>query len=207
MSNGLLVRVHADSVGAPHLERELAAAVAAGSPTTASFAVRFGRRDYATFSATVEDDPLTDGVGRRIQPLLATPVERESVDVLAAKPLEARSAYVTKGLLMTFPPRRDHESDVEDFLSEAQPMVEEEGGTTAWYALRMPTGEYGTFDVFPSSWARLRHLSGRVPRELLGRGRSMLAGIPSVHLLDVVAATPGIPRSAAFEDQRQDEVT
>jgi hypothetical protein len=193
MTDGVMVRVSAGAAEAPYLERELAAAVAAGSPTTASFAVRFGRGDYAAFAATATEDPVTDQVGRRIEPLLATPVLREAVDVLAVKPLCARSEVVTKGVLLTFNAKPDHEPAVEDFLSAARPIAEEEGGTTAWYALRMADGGFGIFDVFPSSLARLRHLTGRVPRELLTRGRSLLGGFPKVHLLDVVAATPGIP--------------
>src|SRR5690349_18426270 len=78
MSNGLLVRVQAGAAEAPYLERELAAAVAAGSPTSAAFAVRFRRGDYATFTPAAGDDPVTSEVGHRIEPLLATPVEREA---------------------------------------------------------------------------------------------------------------------------------
>jgi hypothetical protein len=194
MSNGLMVRVSAGSGEAPFLERELAAAVAAGSPTTASFAVRLGRGQYATFGAPAED-PLTEEVRHRIEPLLASPAQGEAIEVLGAKPLQQRSAHVTKGLLLTFTSQPDKEPQVEDLLTAAQPVAEQEGGTTAWYALRMADGRYGIFDVFPDSLARLRHLTGQIPRQLLGRGRGLLGGFPRLQLLDVVAATPGIPHT------------
>jgi hypothetical protein len=194
MSNGLLVRVHAGAAEAPYLERELAAAVGAGSPTSGAFALRFRRGDYATFTPAAGDDPVTQEVRHRIEPLLATPVERETVDVLAAKPLRQRSEFVTKAALLRFDPRPDHESDVEDLLATDAELLDDEPDAPAWYALRMPGGELGLFDVFPTSWARVRHLRRLVRRDLRGWGRSVMGGFPGVHLLDVMAATPGIPR-------------
>jgi hypothetical protein len=216
MSHGLLVRVHAGSGAAPHLERELAAAVAAGSPTAATFAVRFGRGDYAAFTSAADDDPVTDAVGHRIEPLLEGPVERAAVDVLAATPLRPRSAHVTKAALLTFAPRPDQTAEVEDLLAaDAGLAADDEAEATASYPLRLPGGELGVFDVFPTSWARVRHLRTLVRRDLRGWGRSVVGGFPGVRLLDVVAATPGMPRdpradrgsTAALGGQRQDAVT
>jgi hypothetical protein len=195
MSNGLLVRVHTGAEEAPFLERELAAAVAAGSPTTGAVAVRFRRGDYAAFAPTAEEDPLTASVGHRIEPLLSTPVERDQVDVLAAKPLRVRSEYVRKAALLTFASRPDHEPEVADLLAPEPELLADEMTPTAWYALRLAGGDLGLFDLFPTSWARARHLRELVRRDVGGWGRSILGGFPGVHLLDVVAATPGIPRA------------
>ena len=192
MSNGLLVRVHTGSEEAPFLERELAAAVAAGSPTTASVAVRFRRGDYAAFAPLAGEDPVTDSVGHRIEPLLATPVEREPIDVLAAKPLRPQCEHVTKAALLTFTTSAAHETEVEDLLAPEPALCEEDVSPTAWYAFRLPNGELGLFDLFPTSWARVRHLRELVRHDVGGWGRSILGGFPGVHLLDVVAATPGI---------------
>jgi hypothetical protein len=195
MSNdGLLLRVHAGSEEAPFLERELAAAVAAGSPTTGAVALRFRRGDYTAFAPRAAEDPLTDSVGHRIEPLLSTPVEREPVDVLAAKPLQPHSEYVTKAALLTFPAGAELEPQVEDLVGP-EPAPLEEVSPTAWYAFRRPDGEVTLFDLFPTSWARVRHLRELVRRDVGGWGRSMLGGFPGVHLLDVVAATPGVPQA------------
>ena len=190
MSDGLMIRVEAERADERRLERELAAAVAAGTPTTASYAMRFGPGDFGTFAAEQSDDPLTDVVLDRIKPLLSAPAEEEPVRVLASKPLRPRSAVVTKGLLLTFAAKYDHEAEVEELLVQAQPMAEEEPGTTAWYALQMANGDYGIFDVFPDRWARLRHLTGGIPRQLVRRGLGLMGSVPQTHLFDVVAATP-----------------
>ena len=195
MSNGLLVRVHTGTEEAPFLERELAAAVAAGSPTTGAVAVRFRRGDYVAFSPLADEDPVTETVGHRIEPLLSTPVERDAIDVVAAKPLRASSDHVTKAALLTFTPRPDHQTEVVDLLAPEPELCDEEVDPTAWYAFRLPDGELGLFDLFPTSWARVRHLRELVRHDVGGWGRSMLGGFPGVHLLDVVAATPGIPRA------------
>jgi hypothetical protein len=195
MSNGLLVRVHAGSEEAPFLERELAAAVAAGSPTTGSVAVRFRRGDYAAFAPMAAEDPLTETVGQRIEPLLSTPVEREAVDVLAAKPLRPQSEWVTKAALLTFAHGPEHDPCLEDLLAPEPELREEECTPTAWYAFQLPDGGLGLFDLFPTSWARVRHLRELVRHDVGGWGRSLLGGFPGLHLLDVVAATPGIRQS------------
>jgi hypothetical protein len=191
MSHGLLVRVHAGSAAAPYLERELAAAVAAGSPRSAAFAVRFRSGDYAAFTPAVDDDPFTPEVGHRIEPLLEAPVARQPVEVLASTPLRARSDHITKASLLTFAPRPERGPDVADLLATDAARTEDDA--TASYALRMPGGELGLFDVFPTSWARLRHLRDLVRSDLRRWGASVVGGFPGVHLLDVVAATPGIP--------------
>ena len=153
--------------------------MAAGSPTTASFAVRFGRGDFGTFAAEPGDDPLTDEVRQRIAPLLSATPEEEPVRILASKPLCQTSAYVTKGLLLTFTAKPDHEPEVEALLMDAQPMATAEEGTAAWYALRMANGDYGIFDVFPNRRSRLRHITGSIPLQLAKRARGDVGEHPA----------------------------
>lgn len=191
MSDGMMTRVGAERTEERLLARELAAAVAATSPTTATYAVRFGRGDFGTFAAEPEDDPLTEEVRQRIAPLLSATPEEEPVRILASKPLQQTSAYVTKGLLLTFTATPDHEPEVEALLMDAQPEATAEEGTAAWYALRMANGDFGIFDVFPNRRSRLRHMTGGIPLELAKRARGDLGGMPQTRFFDVVAATPG----------------
>jgi hypothetical protein len=95
---------------------------------------------------------------------------------------------VTRGLLLTFRPKQGHEPQVEQFLRDAQGLVEREPGTTAWFALHLEQGEYGIFDVFPDNMARLSHLGGQVPRELTKHALSLLGSVPDMDMLQVLAA-------------------
>jgi hypothetical protein len=96
------------------------------------------------------------------------------------------SPAVTRGLLLTFQAKQGHEAQVEQFLRDAQGLVEAESGTTAWFALHLEGGEYGIFDVFPDNMARLSHLGGAVPRELAKHAISMLGSVPEMHMLQVL---------------------
>ncbi len=73
------------------------------------------------------------------------------------------------------------------FLKDAQPLVMEEVQTTAWFAIHLPNNEYGIFDVFPDNGARLKHLAGAIPRELLKHSLRLLGSVPDMDLLGVTA--------------------
>ena len=89
--------------------------------------------------------------------------------------------------MLSFPARTGHEAEVEQFLRDALPLVEDEPGTIAWFAIQRANGDYGIFDVFPDNGARFAHLAGHVPRELAKHATHLLGGMPEMHLLDVVA--------------------
>jgi hypothetical protein len=76
---------------------------------------------------------------------------------------------------------------VVQFLQDAQPLAMAEEETIAWFAIRLPTGEYGIFDVFPDNGARLKHLVGRIPQELTKHALSLLGSFPDMELLQVTA--------------------
>jgi hypothetical protein len=42
------------------------------------------------------------------------------------------------------------ESEVEEFLKGALPIVQQETGTITWFAIKLGPGRYGIFDVFPA---------------------------------------------------------
>jgi hypothetical protein len=128
--------------------------------------------------------------------LPARPAVDTRVDVIAHK-LPPPGVEVTKGLLLTFEPKRDRDEEMRRFLIDAESLAEDERGTTAWFAIRLESGEYGIFDVFPDNGARRRHLRGHVPRQLAKEAFSLLGGLPELHLLDVVSTTiPRRPRSS-----------
>ena len=120
--------------------------------------------------------------------LLDGELDMEAVDLIASKMPEAlREQDATCGLLLGFKARHGNELKVEQFLRDAQPIVQQETDTVAWFALKWPDGRYGIFDVFPDLGARFAHLTGKVPRGLTTQAFTLLGGMPSVDLLDVLA--------------------
>ncbi len=56
------------------------------------------------------------------------------------------------------------EQAVESFLKNALPEVNAEGGTEAWFAIRMGPSTFAIFDAFADDAGRDAHLSGKLPR-------------------------------------------
>ena len=165
--------------------------------TAAWFALRFGRGQYGIF------DAFSTGEGREahLKGQLATELSAQApllfeqspaidrADVVASKmPPELPAVPITCGLLLSFRARKGKELKVEQLLRDAQPMAQDEAGTIAWFALRLPEGRYGIFDVFPDHRARFAHITGRVPRELTRHALTLLGGMPSMDMLDVLAS-------------------
>ncbi len=79
------------------------------------------------------------------------------------------------------------ESDVENFLKSAVPLVEAEPATTAWFALRMGRSTFGIFDAFPNEAGRQAHLNGRVAAALMEKAPELLAQAPRIDQIDILA--------------------
>lgn len=95
---------------------------------------------------------------------------------------------VKVGLLVRLEAKPGKEAEVESFLRSGLPIVEDEPGTTAWFAIRMGPSSFGIFDVFPDEAGRRAHLSGRVAAALMERASDMLAEAPVIEQLEVLAA-------------------
>ena len=79
------------------------------------------------------------------------------------------------------------EQDVADFLRSARPIVEQEEGTQAWFALQFDESTFGIFDVFPDDAGRDAHLSGAVAAAL-GEQTGALFSEPTIEKLDVLGS-------------------
>jgi quinol monooxygenase YgiN len=168
--------------------------------TTAWFAIRFGRSEYGIFDVFPDDAGrdahLTGAVARalmsRADELFTETPRIQKLDVLASKlPADTPLQADTKGLLLTFKAQAGNDFDVEEFLREAQPIVQDEPETTAWFAIRLDDGQYGIFDVFPDNGGRFKHLTGHVPRELAKHALTLLGSMPHMEMLDVLAEKLG----------------
>jgi quinol monooxygenase YgiN len=198
ISKGLLVRLEVK----PGLDEQVESFLISALPlvrqepaTTAWFAIHFGGSEYGIFDVFPDDAGrdahLSGAVAKALmeqaETLLTTPPRIQKLDILAHKlPEAALPEPNKKGLVLTFEAKEGHEQQVEDFLRGARALVLAEPGTTAWFAIHTDDNKYGIFDVFPDHGARLKHLTGHVPRELAKHAFSLLGSLPDPDLLDVI---------------------
>jgi quinol monooxygenase YgiN len=95
---------------------------------------------------------------------------------------------VTVGLCVRLEAKPGKEADVERFLQDGLPIVQEEPATTAWFAIRLGPSTFGIFDVFPDDSGRDAHLAGRVAAALKDRSDDLFARPPAIEQLDVLAS-------------------
>ena len=95
---------------------------------------------------------------------------------------------VTVGLWVPLTAKPGKEEEVAQFLAGAQALVEAEPDTTAWFAVRLSSSEFGIFDVFPDDSGRQAHLSGKVAEALMAQADDLFASPPEIKQFDVLAA-------------------
>jgi quinol monooxygenase YgiN len=84
--------------------------------------------------------------------------------------------------------RPGKEKEVEAFLLGGLPLVEEEPGTIAWFALKLGPSTFGIFDAFADEGGRDAHLNGKVAAALMAKAGELFASPPSIEKVDVLAA-------------------
>lgn len=80
------------------------------------------------------------------------------------------------------------EEDVAAFLRAALPLVNEETGTIAWFAVRLGKSSFAIFDAFADESGRDAHLTGKVAAALMARADELFATPPQIDKLDVLAS-------------------
>jgi quinol monooxygenase YgiN len=90
-------------------------------------------------------------------------------------------------LFVTMEAKPGKEAEVEAFLRNGQPIVQNEPGTVAWFGVRMGPSTFGIFDAFPDEAGRQAHLSGLVAAALIERTSELFASAPRIEKLDVLA--------------------
>ena len=66
--------------------------------------------------------------------------------------------------------------------------MQEEPGTTTWFALKLGPSTFGIFDTFTNEAGRDAHLSGRVAAALMQKAPELLSRPPTIEKVDVLAA-------------------
>ncbi len=79
------------------------------------------------------------------------------------------------------------EKEVENLLRSALAIVQEERGTTTWYAFRIGPTSFGIFDAFPDETSRQAHLTGKVV-DALNANAALFAKAPEISKLDILAS-------------------
>jgi quinol monooxygenase YgiN len=199
LTHGLLTRMKAQWNKHDETEQLLKSAlpqVQAEPATAVWFGLDFGRGEYGMFDAFATPDSrqahlrdrLATGLVEQAPQLLDNTPGFEAVDILASKTPPEPPGEITCGLLLTFRAKKDNEVEVEQFLRDAQPVVQDEPGTAAWFALRWPRRRYGILALFPGHGERFSHITGHVPRELARHALTLLGGMPMMDMLDVLAS-------------------
>jgi quinol monooxygenase YgiN len=95
---------------------------------------------------------------------------------------------VKTALLVRLEAKPGKEAQVEAFLKSGLALVQQEPGTTVWFALRMGPTTFGIYDAFPDEAGRQAHLSGQVAAALMAKAPELLAQPPAIEKVDVLAA-------------------
>ena len=97
------------------------------------------------------------------------------------------------GLYVRLEAKAGKEQELESFLKSAVPLVQDEPGTIAWFAIRMGPSTFGIFDAFPDEASRDAHLSGKVAAALMAKAPELLSQAPSIEKTEVLASKlPGL---------------
>lgn len=90
----------------------------------------------------------------------------------------------------TLEARPGKESEVEEFLKSAQPLVMQEPGTTTWFAFRIGPATFGIFDTFANEEGLQAHLTGAIAKALFAKAEELFVKPPQIQQLEILAAKP-----------------
>lgn len=94
---------------------------------------------------------------------------------------------LTKAIFATLVAKKGRETDVENFLRSAKPLIENEPGTKTWYAVKLSTSIYGIFDTFDDEQGRQIHVHGKVAEALKAQAPDLFSETPVLESFDIIA--------------------
>ena len=162
------------------------------------YAIRFTPTDYAVVDTFPDNlgrlKHLFGKVGRALPvktfTILDGPPGIHPAEVLASKPLPT-GATPRLALHVPLKARSGQEEAVQRFLIDAQPIIAEETGTLAWYALKLGSSSFAIVDFFADETARAAHMSGGVAGALMTRAAELFEEAPAIRRGDVLACKAG----------------
>lgn len=90
-------------------------------------------------------------------------------------------------LLVRLEAKAGKEVELENFLKGGLSIVQNEPGTTTWFAIRMGKSTFGIFDTFADENGREAHLDGRVAAALMAKAGELLVQAPTIEKVDILA--------------------
>jgi quinol monooxygenase YgiN len=94
----------------------------------------------------------------------------------------------TVAILALLEAKTGKENEVAEFLKSAQPLAEQEAGTTSWYAVKLGPAKFGIFDTFKDEEGRNAHLTGEIAKALFAKAEELFAKPPQVEMLEILAS-------------------
>lgn len=93
-----------------------------------------------------------------------------------------------KGIFVRLIAKAGKEAEVEEFLNSGLALVNDEPLTVTWYAVKFNEKTFGIFDSFDGEEGRDAHLNGKVAEALMANAEKLLAEMPNIEKVDVIAS-------------------
>ena len=87
---------------------------------------------------------------------------------------------VKVGLFVRLHAKPGKESELAKILEGGLPVIQEEGETPLWFAIRFDSKTFGIFDAFNAESGRQAHLTGRFAAALMAKAGELLAQPPNI---------------------------
>ena len=97
-------------------------------------------------------------------------------------------ANVKVGLYVRLHAKPGKESELQQLLTSAVALANQEAGTTVWFAIKYDKATFAIFDAFPDESGRRAHLAGAVAEQLKARAPELFSRAPAIDQADVIAA-------------------
>ena len=95
---------------------------------------------------------------------------------------------VRVALLVRLQAKPGKEADVARFVESGLALANQEAATPIWFALRLGAATFGFFAAFADEAGRKAHLAGPVAAALMAKAPELLAEVPQIEQVDVLAA-------------------
>ncbi len=92
------------------------------------------------------------------------------------------------GVFVRLEAKEGKEADVENLLTGALDLVNQEAETPIWFAVKFSPSSFAIFDVFEDNDGREDHLGGQVAAALMAHADELFKNKLSIEMLDVLAA-------------------
>lgn len=79
------------------------------------------------------------------------------------------------------------EEAVEQFLTSALPLAQDEKETVSWYAIKIGPSTFGIFDTFNDEAGREAHLNGKIAAALMQHAGELLSKPPVIEKVELLA--------------------